>query len=88
MPVLINATVDQAGEVNQLDAEKQIQVDLFWVKEGKAYACGTIVLTHNPQYPTPVITVVLAHPGIRFDVFNWKQELINTNKPREDPPQK
>lgn len=84
MPVLINATVDQAAEVNTLDAQQQIQIDLFWVRGDKAYSCGSVILTHNPQYPTPVVTVVLAHPGIRFDVYNWKQELIQTTKPREE----
>lgn len=82
MPVLINATVDQSEESNQLDGEKQIQIDLFWLKDGKAYPCGTVVLTHNPPYPTPVITVVAAHPGLRFDVYNWKQEKVYTNKPQ------
>lgn len=75
-------TVNPSREVIdfQSDESPQNVVDLEWNSRGKWYSVSRVTITHNPEYPTPTISVIQPHNGIGFRVFDLDGNLVYTNK--------
>ena len=82
----IHATMidNKTGQEFETDPTDQVIVTLFWESRGKWYTISRVTLTHNPEYPTPAISVYQPQDGIRFTVYDLEGELRYTNKKSKD----
>ncbi len=63
---------------------EQVQIDLNWISREKEYTVSTVTITHNPEYPTPTISVVAPAPGIPLRVFDSEGALLFSTKKGEE----
>ncbi len=68
----------------ELAVNTQVTVYLQWVKGDKVYNISQLTLTHNPEYPTPAVSMIAPHAGIPLRVYNSDGDtLLDTRKPRK-----
>ena len=81
-PLTLFVEVDGGEHETIIDADMQITLVLRDTIRGKEYPVIKLTMTHNQEYPTPVVTAVAPHPGIRCDIYDWQGQPAWTNKPR------
>ena len=84
MTVYAQMTDNVKGEEFQTDPTDQVVVTLFWESRGKWYTISRVTITHNPEFPTPAISVYEPQAGIRFTVYDLEGDMLYTNKKNKD----
>lgn len=84
MTVKLYVTTDDQDEIHETVMSQQQIASLMWKSREKWYCISRVTLTHNPEYPTPAISVTAPAPGIRFTVYDQEGEVVYTNKKQKE----
>ena len=84
MTVSVSMENKETGEKFDTGPTNQVETILWWESREIWYNISYVTITHNPEYPTPAVTVIQPQPGIKFNVYNLDGELVYTNKKSKD----
>ena len=73
-----------AGQEFVSETSDQITFVMEWESRGKWYTVSNVTITHNPEYPTPTISVVAPNQGIGFRVTDHEGALLFTTRKEKE----